>query len=94
MTDAAERIERLTEIKDQMKELLGEAEQLLRDTNEEDSARAYWMAHIRCSLDDDHMYLGGSMVTMQTTIDALIEEVEPETCSTRPEFMGDGGWGH
>jgi hypothetical protein len=63
--------ERLQEIKDEMKALLAEAGALVRGTDEEDRARGYWLAHIRTALDDDHDYLGGSMCTMQETVDAL-----------------------
>lgn len=34
-------------------------------------AAAYWVPHILCALDDEHGYLGGSVVTMQHTIDEL-----------------------
>jgi hypothetical protein len=68
-----ERAERLAEIKDEMLELLREAARLTRDTPEEDRARSYWLAHIRIALDDEHSYLGGSMCTMQETIEALEE---------------------
>lgn len=74
VAERIERIERLVEIKDQMKELIEESRQLLLGTDHEDRARSYWMAHIRCALDNDHMYLGGSMITMQDTIDALEDE--------------------
>ena len=66
--------ERLGEIKEEIKELVREAVDLIRDTNEYERAKGYWYAHIVCALDDDHMYLGGSMVTMQRTIDALEDE--------------------
>lgn len=63
--------DRLEEIKAEFLELLEEATGLLRGTGEEERAKAYWLAHIRCALDDDHGYLGGSMCTMQDTIAAL-----------------------
>lgn len=34
-------------------------------------ARSYWYAHVRMALDKNHDYLGGSMITMQDTIDEL-----------------------
>lgn len=61
----------LAEIKEEMRELLDRALVALKGTSEEDRARSYWYAHMRCALDDDHGYLGGSMVTMQDSIDAL-----------------------
>lgn len=73
VTDASAR---LSEIKNEMLALLEEARCLIRGTHEEERAKSYWWAHIRCALDDDHMFLGGSMTTMQDTIDALDVEEE------------------
>jgi hypothetical protein len=39
----------------------------------ESRARSYWYAHIRTALDKNHGYMGGSMVTMQDTIDEFEE---------------------
>jgi hypothetical protein len=75
-TSAFEKIDRLLGIQEEMKKLLREAEQLLRGTAEENRARGNWMAHIRRALDDDHGFLGGSMLTMQDTIEALDEAHE------------------
>ena len=66
---------RLTEIKEQMLALLREAEFLLDDSSERARAKGYWLPHIRTALDNDHSYLGGSMFTMQNTIDALAQEI-------------------
>jgi hypothetical protein len=63
----------LEQIQEQMLDLLHEAEGLLQGTNEYDSARSYWLAHITTAVSNDHDYLGGSMTTMQDTIDALRE---------------------
>lgn len=71
--DLEGRIERLVEIKEEMLELLSECHQLTRGTSEEDRARSYWLAHIRCALDDEHQFLGGSVITMQDTINGLQE---------------------
>jgi hypothetical protein len=68
-----EAAETLLEVKEQMIELLETARKALRGTDEEDRAKGYWWAHIRCALDNDHEYLGGSMTTMQDSIDALTE---------------------
>lgn len=87
---ASETIYRLEEIKDEMLGLLGEAEGLIRDEAkgmEYERARSYWLAHIETALTNDHGYLGGSMVTMQDTIQEL-EEAEdgrrtpPSGCET------------
>jgi len=71
-----EDLERLIEIKDEIKELVNEARDTINSTSEAERARAYWYAHILCALDSDNDYLGGSMVTMQDSIDALAEERE------------------
>ena len=65
-------IERLCEIKDDIKQLIEEAMNLIPEP-EHARARGYWYAHIRCALDKDHTFLGGSMRTMQDSIDALAE---------------------
>lgn len=75
-TDMTETIERLAEIKDEIAALVDEAQDLLRDTPEADRAESYWIAQIRCALDDDHDYLGGSMVTLQDSIDALASKAD------------------
>jgi hypothetical protein len=71
-----EDIDRLEEIRDEIKELLDEATGILRRGGgiTYERARSYWLAHIRTALDKDHDYLGGSMVTMQNTIDELGED--------------------
>ena len=37
-------------------------------------AEAYWKAHIICALRNDHQYLGGSMCTLEDTIEELEAE--------------------
>jgi hypothetical protein len=54
----------------------GGGTRILRGTPEEERARAYWWAHIRCALDDEHEFLGRSMFTMRDTIEALEGEEE------------------
>ena len=66
----------LEEIQQEMLELLSEASELVRDTDEREiyeRARAYWIAQIETIIHNDHGYLGGSMCSMQDTIDELIE---------------------
>jgi hypothetical protein len=70
--------EELDAIRLEIKELLDNASRLVRGTREEERAKGYWIAHIRCALDKEHGYLGGSMVTMQDTIDALRGNEEDE----------------
>jgi len=60
--------------KAQIEEALEEMRTALRACDDEmlwTRAKAYWWAHIRCALDNDHEYLGGSMFTMQDTINEL-----------------------
>ena len=71
-------VEELEYIQEQMLDLLGQAEGLLHGTSEYDSAKAYWLAHVETALSNDHGYLGGSMTTMQDTIDALRDGGEDE----------------
>jgi len=72
----AETIERLIEIKEQMLELLDEAMYLLPEGMTKTRAKSYWYAHIKTALLKEHEYLGGSLVTMDDTINELEEEEE------------------
>ena len=87
MTDAAQRqeaIDRLREIQTEIEELLDEALHCIRDAGGSTAqADAYWKAHIICALRNDHEYLGGSMVTMQDTIEEL------ESGGESPDDDGD-----
>jgi hypothetical protein len=58
---------RFTEIKEQIKELIEEAISLVPSV-ERHRAESYWFAEISIALDEDHDYLGGSMCSMQDTI--------------------------
>lgn len=77
-TPSEEDIERLEEIRDELKELIEEAKNLVRGTHQYERARSYWIPHILGAIDKDNEYMGGSMINMQDTIDALREESEPE----------------
>lgn len=68
----------LVEIKEKMINLIDEARQVVEGTPAEARANAYWLAHLRCALDDDHGYLGGSMCTLQDSINELREDEEDE----------------
>ena len=68
-----EKIDRLTEIQEEMEELIWEVSDLVRGTCAEDRAESYWMAHIKMALSNNNGYLGGSMVTMADTIEELKE---------------------
>ena len=65
---------RLSEIKDEIKELMDEAKSIVEHSGNNTAwarAKSYWYAHIVMALDDDHMFMGGSMTSMQDTIDEL-----------------------
>jgi len=68
---------RFEEIKEQIKELLDEAFDLVPD-HARARAESYWYAHISTALDEDHGYLGGSMCSMQDTLEEFDEEDEEE----------------
>ncbi len=66
-------LERLVEIQEEIQTLVGEASNLIRmvDRSAFYRAESYWLAHITVALSNDSGILGGSMVTMQDTIDEL-----------------------
>jgi len=69
----------LQDARERVEEAMEEARTALASLEEGfllDQASAYWLAHVRTALDHEHGYLGGSMVTMQDTIDALRKEDE------------------
>ena len=68
---------RFEEIKEQIKELLDEAFDLVPD-HARARAESYWYAHIAMALDEDHGYLGGSMCSMQDTLEEFDEEDEED----------------
>ena len=74
----AEIKERLNEIKEQMLELLDEAIDLLPEGMTKEHAKSYWYAQIKTALLKEHEYLGGSLVTMDDTINELDEESEED----------------
>jgi hypothetical protein len=76
--DKTEITERLTEIKEQMLELLDEAKEIIPEGMAKERARCYWYAHIKTALLKEHEYLGGSLVTMDATINEISEEESEE----------------
>jgi len=72
-----DQINRLTEIKEQMLDLLLEALGLVRGTSEEQRAH-HWYATFRTALDKDHTQGGDATCTMQETIDALSGRADKE----------------
>ena len=72
-TETLELAGELTEIHEQMTELVRMAERLLRQAPDLTYRRAhgYWLAQITMALSDDHDYLGRGTITMQDTIREL-----------------------
>tara|TARA_S200000501_G_scaffold321758_1_gene317352 strand:- start:297 stop:524 length:228 start_codon:yes stop_codon:yes gene_type:complete len=68
---------RFEEIKEQIKELLEEAIDLVPD-HARARAESYWYPHISMALDEDHGYIGGSMCSMQDTIEEWEDEDEDD----------------
>lgn len=64
---------KLSEIKEEIKDLLFKAKEIVRraDKFEYDRASGYWIAQIETALDKNHDWLGGCMCTMEDTINAL-----------------------
>jgi hypothetical protein len=71
----AEDVDRLLQIKDEIKELAHEIKELAQEAyglTPQDSkriAKAYWYAQLIMALDDDHEFLGSGSHTLQDTID-------------------------
>lgn len=87
--------QRLIEIKDEIKTLLEEAKQIIRYKSSNsitwERARSYWYAHIMMALDKEHDYLGGSMFTMEDTINELEEvDEDDEEFSDEDQAFADG----
>lgn len=85
---------RFEEIICEIKELLEEAIDLVPG-HARARAEAYWYAHISTSLNEDHGYLGGSMCSMQDTLEDFDEEEEEEDYdhdAGRPAHMRDEDW--
>jgi len=68
----------LHDIKEEIKDLMENAQNLLRGTYAEDGANSYWVPHILMALDKEHDWLGGSMLTLQDSIDELLEADDEE----------------
>lgn len=66
---------RFEEIMEEMNDLLDEAMNLL-DNDEKHRARGYWYAHIKSAINKQTEFLGGSMLTMESSLESFEEEVE------------------
>lgn len=73
-----EQVDRLAEIKDEVIELLNEANRIVSGTSEEQRAHSYWYAHARMAMDDEHSYLGSGGCTLQDSIEGLSVETSRE----------------
>lgn len=70
-------VDELGEIQSQILELVEQAGGLLRRNGLHGAllrAESYWIAHITTAVSNDHGYLGGSMVSLQDTIEEIEEE--------------------
>ena len=75
-----EDIERLEEIKDQLKELVEEAKGIVESVGGNTCSRAtsYWIPELLVALDKDHDYCASCMCTMENTITELREQQRDE----------------
>ena len=76
------KIGRLTEIKEEILDLLDEAVSLVRGTSEEQRAN-HWYATVCTALDKDNTQSNDSTITMQETIDALRGDADANSCNCR-----------
>ena len=86
----SDEVERLLDIKEEIKQLAEEAMQLVRGTSAEGRARGYWYSQLVMALDDDHGYMGSATYTLQSAIDELeVFADEDEDDSETKGFMDD-----
>jgi len=68
--------EQLEEKREQLLSIVEEVKMLVNQipsSNIQSGAKLYWLAQLEIQLGGEHSYLGGSMCTMENTIDALNE---------------------
>jgi hypothetical protein len=77
-TDYRELASELFDIQAEILELLERATFLLHSAPDMtyQRANAYWLAHARMAITQEHGYLGGSLVTMEDTIQEIIAASE------------------
>ena len=68
--------QRFEEIIDEIKDLLEEAIDLVPEGTARSRAQSYWYAHMIVNVSEDHDYLGGSMHSMQDTLEEFDDEDE------------------
>ena len=78
--------EELTDIHEQMLELVNDVERIMRREGgiEYERAKGYWLANLKMSLTNNHGYLSNPMFNMETAINAL-EPCEDEECDEEQE---------
>ena len=69
---------RFEEIIGEIKELLDEALDLVPEGFARSRAESYWYGNMIVNETDDHGYMGGSMCSMQDTLEEFDEEEEDE----------------
>ena len=69
---------RFEEIMVEIKELLDEALELVPEGYARTRAQSYWYGNMIVNVTDDHGYMGGSMCSMQDTLEEFDEEEENE----------------
>ena len=87
---------RLEDIKEEIKELMHEAKRLVQSGAKKanrpiiyERAKSYWLPHIFMALDKDHDYLGGSMTTMEDTINEIGDDDEESADSDECDECGN-----
>ena len=69
---------RFEEIIGEIRELLDEALDLVPEGFARSRAESYWYGNMIVNVTDDHGYMGGSMCSMQDTLEEFDEEEEDE----------------
>ena len=69
---------RFEEIIGEIRELLDEALDLVPEGLTRSRAESYWYAHMIVNVTEDHGYMGGSMCSMQDTLEEFDEEDEED----------------
>lgn len=68
--------QRFEEIIGEINELLEEAIDLVPEGIARDRAKSYWYAQMIVNISEDHEYMGGSMHSMQDTLEEFDDEDE------------------
>ena len=73
---------RFEEIIGEIKDLLEEALDLVPEGMSRSRADSYWYAHMIVNVTEDHGYMGGSMCSMQDTLEEFndIDDEDDEDC--------------